>query len=646
MYKTMVSWAGFIVIAGLLAGCDFSSAFLFTPEDKINAAFPVSETVRIGKAAVLDQASGEQREEITAQFNTHLKMRALGCAKGYSPSWFTSSEEIRKKLGSQSCFTEADNEIARWLGLCRAGLTLAKPALKPVPKNAPSFIVADGYILNARFATNAGIALIETAQSIEIVDFETMNPIFRETKGLTGIGSPSPNGRLFTTNEGDRLKIKDAESGAVVAEIPSVRANQFYWLDERTALYSKMGSDKSFLVDFLSGKEIPVPVLGGGAQRVVRVPGVENQYVVFSLRAATKIELVRGKAELEVRLLAEKPIGGIEWPNYSSDATADGSRYFIAKRQFMLVSLKSLEIENIPLEPFYIQSGSATPDPDKIIFTGLVQGESSKDYLYSISNRTLMPIDRARLGSQRYLYIPSLRKQAVITDNKIVVVDEIPTLETIALSKFTSDALQVANLRKLEASDRQQTQQDAAAVDALALYKERVLALQAQTQATAPASAAPTPPTSQYSRQIGAVGGTNSPIANLARDAQVEAVGVYQGGAGVSRTTGGRKTGNVEVRIRRSAKPLVLVLSSYEPVQWGLISEPGARLAAVLVSGYYPSQVVGAGSARVIMAGNAYAYKLGSPEYNMLNRETIKWTGKSIGVFQGRYEGGTFSVGE
>ena len=313
----------------------------------------------------------------------------------------------------------------------------------------------------------------------------------------------------------------------------------------------------------------------------------------------------------------------------------------------MLVSLKSLEIENIPLEPFYVQSGCATPDPDKIIFTGLVQGDPSKDYLYSISNRTVMPIDRVRLGSQRYLYIPSIRKQAVITDNKIVVVGEIPTLETIALSKFTSDALQVANLRKLEASDRQQAQQDAAA-DALTLYKERILAEHAQIRATAPAPAAPAPQPqiSRYSRQIGAAGGANSPIANLARDAQVEAVGVYQGGTGATRTTGGRKTGNVEVRIRRSAKPMVLVLSSYEPVRWELISEPGARLAAVLVSGYYPSQVVGAGSARIIMAGNAYAYKLGSPEYNNLNQETIKWTGKSIGVFQGRYEGGTFSVGE
>jgi hypothetical protein len=110
-------------------------------------------------------------------------------------------------------------------------------------------------------------------------------------------------------------------------------------------------------------------------------------------------------------------------------------------------------------------------------------------------------------------------------------------------------------------------------------------------------------------------------------------------------STGGHKTGHVEVRIKRSSKPIVLVLSSYESVKWTLIAEPGARLAAVLVSGYYPSQVVGAGTARVVMTGNSYAYKMESPEYRNLNLAALKWTGKSIGVFQGRYEGGSFNVG-
>lgn len=610
MHKTVAAWAGLVVLTGSLAGCDFGNVFLFATEDKINAAFPISEAARNGKAAVLDLATGAQRKEIEAQLNTRLKLRALSCSKEYLPSWYSSSEEIRKNLDGQSCFAEADNEIARWLGIRRVGLILAKPARKPIPKIAPRFVVADGYIQNARFAASAGIALLETQQAIEIVDFESMKPMFRETKGSTTLGSLSPNGRLFTTGEGDRLKIRDTESGTVIAEIPSVRAFEFYWLDERTALYNKSNSGKAFFIDFQTGKEIPVEAIIGGVQRAVRVPGVENQYVLFSYRGVTKIELFRDKAEPEVKLLAEKPISGIAWTSNTSDATADGTHYFSANRQLTLVSLESLEIETIPFEPFYLQTGSATPDSDKIIFTGFMQphqGESPRDFIYSISNRTLMPIDPSKVNSQRYLYVASLRSQAVITDNKIALVGDLPTLDTIPLSNFIADTLEVANQRKLDAFNRQQ---------------------------------APTASPLEF-RQSGIVG----PIANLARDAQIEAVGVYQGGAGESRTNDGRKMGYVEVRLRRSAKPVVLVLSSYEPVRWMLIPESGARLAAVLVSGYYPSQVVGAGAARIVMTGSVYAYKLGSPEYNVLNLEIVKWTGKSIDIFQGRYEGSAFSVG-
>lgn len=103
--------------------------------------------------------------------------------------------------------------------------------------------------------------------------------------------------------------------------------------------------------------------------------------------------------------------------------------------------------------------------------------------------------------------------------------------------------------------------------------------------------------------------------------------------------------GAVEVSIRRSSKPVVLVLSSYEPVLWRLKLESGAKLSAVLVSGYYDSQVVGAGSARIVKIGSNHAYKSGGAEYNALNLEVLRLTGKTIGIFQGRYEGASFSTG-
>jgi hypothetical protein len=121
----------------------------------------------------------------------------------------------------------------------------------------------------------------------------------------------------------------------------------------------------------------------------------------------------------------------------------------------------------------------------------------------------------------------------------------------------------------------------------------------------------------------------SGPIAELARNSQIEALGVYQGKMiGAQATASERRKGNIEVRIRRSAKPIVLVLSSYEPVRWQLTREPGANLVVVLVSGYYQSEVVGAGAARVVMNGSSFSYKPGSQEYSALNRDVMRLTGK------------------
>ncbi len=620
--RTIVARTGLFVFAILSAGCNFQGSFSFASEDKINSAFPISEAVSITKASVLELATDAQRKEIESQYDARLKLRALGCAKGYSPSWHTSVADIKNKLDNRACFTEADDEIARWLGFRRVGLLLAKPPLKPVPAKTPSLIAADGFIQTVRFASAAGIALIETQQSIEIADFETTKLLFREVKRSKAIGYPSPNGRLFTVGESDQLKIRDAESGSVIAEIPYVRAYEFHWLDEQTALYTSSESGKAFLIDFLSGNDIPLELIKRGVQRAVSVPDTRNQYVLFSHGTVTKIELNRSKVVPEVRLLAEKQASGIAWSS-QSDVTADGTRFFGASRGLVFVDLTSLEIETIPFEPFVLQNGIATPKPDEIILTGFIQppdGKGSPDFLYSISGNTVRPIEREKNSSRRYTYIRSIQKLAVINNNQISVVDKLAALEAVPLEKFASDVLMASNQRKLEAFERQQ----------------RLTATAVSSTATAP---------SPDARQDAATPYPDNPIARLARNAQIEAVGVYQGETGAMRAEAGRRTGNVLVHVRRSAKPLVLVLSSYEPVRWSLVMEPGAKLSAVLVSGYYQSQVVGAGSARVVMAGSRYAYKAGSQEHRALNQETFKWTGKDIDLFQGRYEGKSFSVG-
>jgi hypothetical protein len=144
----------------------------------------------------------------------------------------------------------------------------------------------------------------------------------------------------------------------------------------------------------------------------------------------------------------------------------------------------------------------------------------------------------------------------------------------------------------------------------------------------------------------GVMQGAEPPLANAARNARIEAIGVYEGYSGTPGRSYNRDGRSVEVRVGRTSRPLILVLSSYEPVLWKVTPESGSRIAVVLLSSNHASKVEGAGSARIVNIGRQYAYKLSSPQYSMLNGEVLRYTGRQIDFFQGEYQGKEFSVGE
>jgi hypothetical protein len=90
---------------------------------------------------------------------------------------------------------------------------------------------------------------------------------------------------------------------------------------------------------------------------------------------------------------------------------------------------------------------------------------------------------------------------------------------------------------------------------------------------------------------------------------------------------------------------VVLVLTSYEPVNWNVEADPGARISAVLLGGYNPSQVSGTRGVPQIDIGRVYAYQQGADGYGALEAAVARRTGKRIKTFQGRYSGESFVVG-
>lgn len=161
----------------------------------------------------------------------------------------------------------------------------------------------------------------------------------------------------------------------------------------------------------------------------------------------------------------------------------------------------------------------------------------------------------------------------------------------------------------------------------------------ATVKAARDAAPAPAPP----KNQLTIVSGPGT-LSRLARSAQVEAVSVYEAVAMHAPSTP-QKQGPVRVVVRRTARPVVLVLSSHQTVEWQLEIAPGAELEAVLLSGYGESTVAGADKALVTSIGGFYAFKRGSAEFRHLEDEVLRCTGRNIENFQSVYAGHAFEVG-
>lgn len=136
----------------------------------------------------------------------------------------------------------------------------------------------------------------------------------------------------------------------------------------------------------------------------------------------------------------------------------------------------------------------------------------------------------------------------------------------------------------------------------------------------------------------------NGLLPRLARAAQINAVSVYEAVAMRAPCTP-RSHGPVRILVRAALRPVVLVLSSHQTVEWELTLVPGATLAAVLLSGYGESTVAGAGCALVSSIGGFYAFKRGSAEFKHLEQEVMRCTGRDIEHFQSVYAGNSFEVG-
>lgn len=596
MNRKLTAWTCMVAMAGLLSGCA-SGSWFSSSADKINAAFPIAAEVLTSKADALQLANDEQKEVIEAQFDERLTQRAHRCAKDYSPSFAASAEGIRQNLGNPSCFAEADQEMMAWLGIRRVGLILKQSPHTPVPSVPPNEIMTESEILGTPlFADNAGIALLTTSSTIELIELNTSKVLLRERK-QGAPGQLSPNGRLFITADTDRpLKIRDTLTGSVIAEIPGVLPWEFQWLDERTAFYFNRRG-QSFFIDFASGETLATGVKNLVLAKSVRMPDVADQYAVLAGGKMLQFELARDKPLPELKLLTEKILQVTA--SASDGVTSDGGYFFNAISHFTLVDLRTLKSEEVSIKPFHFQTGIATSDPDKILVTGFIQpqdGIKPRDYLYSISNHTLAQIGPDISGLQRRIYLKPLRRMGMVDRNRIVMINELHAPGAIPLADFFRNAVAISEQRKL-------------AIEARKL---------AEVKACQPSGEA---------NQDGT---------------ELHAIGIYEGPIHRGEDLSDNK---VNVKVYKTGQPIVLALFNYEPVVWNIQLDKGAEIKEIILSAPESTQlsVISKKSIKIFRPNFGSTYE-DCAFFGRIAPRIKAFNGLNVTSFQGEYRGTGFPI--
>lgn len=573
-------------------------------------------TYAVTQARELIKGDPKTLADFDGEYARQLRVRSVECAKGYAPSLTDSEDAIRQKLDPQ-CLQRHDAALARWAGLWRASVIAAMPPLRAVPTTHVPSITLPSEINSVWFAERSATALIQHRRSASVVDLGSGRILYTmETRERQGYGPLSPNGRLFIWSDGERITLRLSEGGETVVELAPGRPYTVQWLQSGGLLHGGDSSQSLLVTDLKRREHYPLAVSGS---ELIAFPSPDSttESVLVQHTRMARVKLAEPPDAAGLLTLAESLLAPAIFSR-TGGTTADG-RYFVDSfhgRSLLIYDLSSLGRREIAMNPLVIEGVTPTADADRILLSGYigrVDGRSA--FFYSISQGTLAEIEDGARATRFYRFATPIGKLAAIAGPQMLFLDDLPAGTPRRLEDLSADEIAAANQRKLEAF--------AKTLDTVPPQDAAIVAQKMQ----------PSGPLAGITPEPGS-------ISRLARDAVVEAVGVYQGKSGPRRGTSGNP---VEIRVRRSSRPLVLVLSAYERVHWNLVLEPGAQLVAVLTSGYYDQIISNAGGARVFAIGSTYVYE--RSKLAPLEQEVFRVTGKPISVFQSRYEGETFTVG-
>jgi hypothetical protein len=612
---------GHLLALALLAQLFVSAAAQAAGEERINEAMPLPKAAVFTRTELLRLADDAGvLPQVESELAARLRVRAIDCAQGYTPGPFATRQDIAAHFGATDCFEHRDDELVRWMGWRRVGILLRMPPLRPVPATVPQYLVGSDYIQRFKFASNAGVVLLQSYRTLEFLDLGTGKRIASlEGAGGNGLGELSPNGRILPLSAPGGVSLIDVETGESLARVESISPDDFAWLGAERALIHRAALISSSIVDFSTGGEGPIKFSKEAIDRVIPSIAAPGEFLALTGLSAMRLKVGEGIGAEPVTLLDLKPFKIQNWMRNAGVLSSDGRYYVIAAQELNFVSMHSLITNAVAVAPFELRILVPLPDPDLILLNGDNPGINPntgwRQYVYSISRQTFSPLDRTDMKDGRITYVSSVRKIGFITQNRIALVDSLPVGPAISRADFvTTMNLEQEQHREAMAQQARGPQVSGGQFKVQTLPGTRI------TMQTA--GAAPSQPAASY----------------------IEGIGIQQSGNAISKPDGTRE-GLVVVHVQRgSGAPVALVLASHEAVRWMLSVERGAVISAIMTAGPKASEVQGAGSIAVTHISAVDASQTNSPQFEQLQTDVTHAAGARINHFQGAAVGGEFVI--
>jgi hypothetical protein len=618
---------GVVAFCVAAAGCSRVEQAAMPVDAKVNAAYPVSPEAKLAQERLLALLAGDAKaiDNMKAQSESLMTLRALSCSKNMRIGRFDSVAAVKQLPMDTTCFQQHDTELLRFYGIRIIGALLSKPPLRALEPAGPITALPKGklsHISTGAMARDAAVGvLFDGTGAGVVVKMPGATPI-AQLPQVGSVSQPgtyvSPNGRVVVLNpSGQGPVFIEAETGHRIWNLESRGGPRLLsWLPEVDGFIISGVDGNAMLADGLTGSFEPHPLSIRNSAYAAHIPGAPARLLMGTAREFVLVEHTRSEHGIRASTVKQYTI---------TNGPGVTSGHPVPMRSGQMVVYASMrDIGWLDLNSGASGTWRSSPrfgipfaklDESRIMFDSSDPGGMSlTPWSFDITNETVAPID---LGGSRGLIVDIGDRVGFLRrGNEAWFGDKVTTGEAQPLDKAVAEfelKRQLARLQML--SD----------------------------QGNAAGTEFARPPAINTSG--GVVPSPPMPgLANVPADAEVHMVGVYEGKR-MPGPSSGHPTRDVRVVARATGRPVVLALASYEPVNW-IVASNGARISAVLLSGYHPSTVSGVGNVPVLRIGSAYAYSAGSPEYSRLRQAVAQYTGaREIRSFQGSYSGAEFSVG-